>query len=144
MVITKPTSTIEMTHESEFYCKTNVFSIREPALAVKGILIRLSLLAKCFSFSGWKPGLTDLYAPLKITSNITLCSFALCDATVTFIFNVQTVSLTFNSCWGEHLLTLPLNLSGWRYINTGLLHVRPSRTCRSSDLLHLVWKIFAT
>ncbi len=72
VVITEPTSTVEMTHESEFYCKTNVFSIKEQALAVKGILIRLSLLAKCFSFSGWKPGLTDLYAPLKITSNITL------------------------------------------------------------------------
>lgn len=52
VVITEPTSTVEMTHESEFYCKTNVFSIKEQALAVKGILIRLSLLAKCFSFSG--------------------------------------------------------------------------------------------
>lgn len=118
-----------MTHESEFYCKTNVFSIKERVLAVKGILIRLSLLAKCFSFSGWKPVGADLYAPLKITSSITLRSFALCDAPVTFIFNVQSMSLTFNSCWVQHLLTLPLNLSCPRYIRACCMLGRPEPAC---------------
>lgn len=129
VVITKPTSTIEMTHESEFYCKTNVFSIKERALAVKGILIRLSLLAKCFSFSGWKPVGADLYAPLKISSSITLRSFALRDATVTFIFNVQSMSLTFNSCWVQHLLTLRLNLSSARYTQACCMFGRPEPLC---------------
>lgn len=128
-----------------FTVRQMFFQLERKTLPLKGSSLgsRYWISASHFLFF-LKAWASLIFIPLwRLPSTLAQHSFALCDATVTFIFNVQTMSLTFNSCWFQHLLTRPLNLPERRYIQ-GLLHPRLARACLSCvrDVLHLVSERF--